>query len=190
MKALAFFIWLVASCSIYGQTLDAELIIIDGGTKEPSTVAAYVINNSDSVIRVATRPPHDSSFMYRPSDHEIVIGHLVHLEKRLDGTAVIYPPGDLGIVELKPGEAAMLPSYRIPLSASEAAQTTIHVTYEVSDEVAQRYGVVALKIEGEAHLPKFKLPSLKKGPNQALQHNDPSCHAPCVRTCRASWGRG
>jgi len=30
----------------------------------------------------------------------------------------------------------------------------------------------------------------KKGPNQALQHNDPSCHAPCVRTCRASRGRG
>jgi hypothetical protein len=30
----------------------------------------------------------------------------------------------------------------------------------------------------------------KKRPNQALQHNDPSCHAPCVRTCRASWGRG
>jgi len=27
-------------------------------------------------------------------------------------------------------------------------------------------------------------------PNQALQHNDPSCHAPCVRTCRASRGRG
>ena len=26
--------------------------------------------------------------------------------------------------------------------------------------------------------------------NQALQHNDPSCHAPCVRTCRASWSRG
>jgi len=29
-----------------------------------------------------------------------------------------------------------------------------------------------------------------KKPNQALQHNDPSCHAPCVRTCRASRGRG
>jgi len=29
-----------------------------------------------------------------------------------------------------------------------------------------------------------------KQPNQALQHNDPSCHAPCVRTCRASRGRG
>ena len=29
-----------------------------------------------------------------------------------------------------------------------------------------------------------------KAPNQALQHNDPSCHAPCVRTCRASRGRG
>jgi hypothetical protein len=27
-------------------------------------------------------------------------------------------------------------------------------------------------------------------PNQALQHNDPSCHAPCMRTCRASRGRG
>jgi hypothetical protein len=30
----------------------------------------------------------------------------------------------------------------------------------------------------------------KKPANQALQHNDPSCHAPCVRTCRASRGRG
>jgi hypothetical protein len=27
-------------------------------------------------------------------------------------------------------------------------------------------------------------------PNQALQHNDPGSHAPCVRTCRASRGRG
>jgi len=29
-----------------------------------------------------------------------------------------------------------------------------------------------------------------KRPNQALQHNDPSCHVPCVRTYRASRGRG
>ena len=29
-----------------------------------------------------------------------------------------------------------------------------------------------------------------KAPNQALQHNDPSCHVPCVRTDRASRGRG
>ena len=27
-------------------------------------------------------------------------------------------------------------------------------------------------------------------PNQALQHNDPSCHVSCLRTPRASWGRG
>jgi hypothetical protein len=27
-------------------------------------------------------------------------------------------------------------------------------------------------------------------PNQALQHNDPSCHVPCLRTYRASRGRG
>ena len=26
--------------------------------------------------------------------------------------------------------------------------------------------------------------------NQALQHNDPSCHVPCLRTYRASRGRG
>ena len=31
---------------------------------------------------------------------------------------------------------------------------------------------------------------LEKPANQALQHNDPSCHAPCMRTCRASRGRG
>jgi hypothetical protein len=30
----------------------------------------------------------------------------------------------------------------------------------------------------------------KKQPNQALQHNDPSCHVSCFRTPRASRGRG
>ena len=30
----------------------------------------------------------------------------------------------------------------------------------------------------------------KKEPNQALRHNDPSCHVPCLRTYRASRGRG
>jgi len=30
----------------------------------------------------------------------------------------------------------------------------------------------------------------KQTPNQALQHNDPSCHVSCVRTPRASRGRG
>jgi hypothetical protein len=30
----------------------------------------------------------------------------------------------------------------------------------------------------------------KKRANQALQHNDPSCHVSCLRTPRASWGRG
>jgi hypothetical protein len=29
-----------------------------------------------------------------------------------------------------------------------------------------------------------------KRPNQALQHNDPSCHVSCLRTPRASRGRG
>ena len=29
-----------------------------------------------------------------------------------------------------------------------------------------------------------------KAPNQALQHNDPSCHESCLRTPRASRGRG
>jgi hypothetical protein len=35
-----------------------------------------------------------------------------------------------------------------------------------------------------------KLPIDKRKPNQALQHNDPSCHASCLRTPRASRGRG
>jgi hypothetical protein len=42
---------------------------------------------------------------------------------------------------------------------------------------------------GKPNIWKFKL-RVPKRPNQALQHNDPSCHAPCVRTCRASRGRG
>jgi hypothetical protein len=29
-----------------------------------------------------------------------------------------------------------------------------------------------------------------KEPNQALQHNDPSCHVSCLRTPRANRGRG
>ena len=34
------------------------------------------------------------------------------------------------------------------------------------------------------------LPSKTTEPNQALQHNDPSCHVSCLRTPRASRGRG
>jgi hypothetical protein len=34
------------------------------------------------------------------------------------------------------------------------------------------------------------LKEAKTGPNQALQHNDPSCHVSCLRTPRASRGRG
>jgi len=38
----------------------------------------------------------------------------------------------------------------------------------------------------------FPIPpeELKTEPNQALQHNDPSCHVSCLRTPRASRGRG
>ena len=34
------------------------------------------------------------------------------------------------------------------------------------------------------------LEAKEKRANQALQHNDPSCHVSCLRTSRASWGRG
>src|ERR1035437_1465843 len=33
-------------------------------------------------------------------------------------------------------------------------------------------------------------PKNSRRPNQALQHNDPSCHESCLRTPRASRGRG
>ena len=36
----------------------------------------------------------------------------------------------------------------------------------------------------------FFHPMFKKEPNQALQHNDPSCHVSCLRTPRASRDRG
>ena len=38
-------------------------------------------------------------------------------------------------------------------------------------------------------IPSF-IPMQNKKPNQALQHNDPSCHVSCLRTPRASRGRG
>jgi len=36
----------------------------------------------------------------------------------------------------------------------------------------------------------FDIYAQETEPNQALQHNDPSCHASCLRTPRASRGRG
>jgi len=38
-------------------------------------------------------------------------------------------------------------------------------------------------------LQKYRIPA-KEEPNQALQHNDPGCHVSCLRTPRASRGRG
>jgi len=35
-----------------------------------------------------------------------------------------------------------------------------------------------------------RLNPIKSEPNQALQHNDPSCHESCLRTPRASRDRG
>ena len=57
------------------------------------------------------------------------------------------------------------------------ASETIHVPY--LRDVSSRKGRFIYSVKWE-----------KTAPNQALQHNDPSCHAPCVRTCRASRGRG
>jgi len=42
---------------------------------------------------------------------------------------------------------------------------------------------------GEAILRQW-IKIIKKTPNQALQHNDPNCHESCLRTPRASRGRG
>jgi len=40
------------------------------------------------------------------------------------------------------------------------------------------------------HLENLVWKLRSKRPNQALQHNDPICHESCLRTPRASWGRG
>jgi len=49
--------------------------------------------------------------------------------------------------------------------------------------------VLFTREDKEAGTVLWKQPERNR-PNQALQHNDPSCHAPCMRTCRASRGRG
>jgi hypothetical protein len=55
-------------------------------------------------------------------------------------------------------------------------------------EIGQTYLFEAVYDRHGIRYTKWK--KVGKTPNQALQHNDPSCHAPCMRTCRASRGRG
>jgi len=47
-----------------------------------------------------------------------------------------------------------------------------------------------LAFGGFAFQPSDEIFGEENPPNQALQHNDPSCHVSCLRTPRASWGRG
>ena len=44
-------------------------------------------------------------------------------------------------------------------------------------------------VVGPFHVARYEY-RFKTEPNQALQHNDPSCHVSCLRTPRASRGRG
>ena len=72
---------------------------------------------------------------------------------------------------------------------------TIHPGYAILETIidGQYYEVAFLHGKDK----KVEAISFRRSPwmgheraNQALQHNDPSCHAPCMRTCRASRGRG
>ena len=62
------------------------------------------------------------------------------------------------------------------------------VTFRASPEepVIQRIGRRFIDLFDEKDLQ----PKQGRPPNQALQHNDPSCHVSCFRTPRASRGRG
>ena len=56
-------------------------------------------------------------------------------------------------------------------------------------ETKDRYFTVSYE-SGSIFIAGVGFKALYKKPNQALQHNDPSCHESCLRTPRASRGRG
>jgi hypothetical protein len=72
-----------------------------------------------------------------------------------------------------------------PLSADARVLLLVEVPSEVLAS-AEKSGTGVLWVESD----QIEVLDGKDRANQALQHNDPSCHAPCVRTCRASRGRG
>ena len=72
-----------------------------------------------------------------------------------------------------------------PLETDARVMLMIEVPSEVFEN-AEKSGTGVLWVESD----QIEVLDGKDRANQALQHNDPSCHAPCMRTCRASRGRG
>ena len=67
-----------------------------------------------------------------------------------------------------------------------------HVDGVSIDAKSEKDEVVRIPSAVQYHVTEVVILNLviSKEPNQALQHNDPSCHVSCLRTPRASWGRG
>ena len=72
--------------------------------------------------------------------------------------------------------------------------TEIHTeASRISRPFFEKHGYFLVEIEHvirfDVEFERFRM-TKKIRANQALQHNDPSCHVPCLRTYRASRGRG
>ena len=146
----------------FGQRLEAILCIVrsNRGQEDFATVVPYLINDRDTVIRMATRNPNGGATELWTDEETLTLTYLISSYK-LDETYVIYPPGDLGIVELKPGEAAELPGYRLRFSEADAKTKKIEVRYSVAEDLAKRYRVIACELKAKAHIPHITLPALK-----------------------------
>ena len=109
-----------------------------------------------------------------------------------------YPLRFFGIKGTEFYGCAITYSPAAPGSGSAEDLLVVGCTYEVShSDVGRRLREVIDRALGPDVLkllnvgPRYSnFVRNRKSPNQALQHNDPSCHAPCVRTCRASSGLG
>jgi ribosomal protein S18 acetylase RimI-like enzyme len=70
-----------------------------------------------------------------------------------------------------------------------------HITVNASPNAVSAYKRLGFEpIEPEQEKSGIRFTPMRRNcenrPNQALQHNDPSCHESCLRTPRASRGRG
>jgi len=108
------------------------------------------------------------------------------------GPAKSYPKGRIGYLRYDGRDMNLDEEieYCVPIEVTKDGQVTLAYEFKSYEGRSPwKESSVAIFDRLVAKYPRRKV-DFQKRPNQALQHNDPSCHAPCIRTCRASRGRG
>ena len=161
----AFFAICLAVCRVYGADVTATPKAESGVTLTP-----YWVDNPESLEKAVTSACAEAKRDFQKSEPKFIICGLPG--KETDEVAAF--------LQEKHGVVAV----RLGCVVSES--DVMHA--EIYNRMIRYLFRSERQIDLEAEI-KARFPS-KKPPNQALQHNDPSCHVPCLRTNRASRGRG